>query len=553
MSNTLLTNASLWGQGNNWSFTGIHRQLQGISDHIWQSLDVIFLPNMQFECCMILQNTRDRNFDIFATSGESTAWVLLWKTRSRSIGVRVCPVAQIQLFQHFIWSACVDYGCILERSFGSSAPASYAWKWRRWGIFPSPPTFFDDPDVLFGPCGPPGPPEPPAPPGPPPGWPPDPSPAGERDRVGPGKNARERVPLRPSQPEPQLVPIPMSDDDDDQPPQEERSRRRSRSGERTYPHEQAPQVPQGQPMDTPEADEISDEEFPEMNHSLPSVEPQPSAEQRGRSRTDERSRSRERTPPRSSPHDPDESSATVDPQNRVSDRWRSHQEREDSRRSGPQQQRHDSSQQRGKKTVAERQSSESPKVKKHNSTDSEKDDEEPQKEPRTSSNTQPIGPILPSYSGDGDSEYSEEYSAQSQDSGRTVPYPDLYVLTNEEHWTMTLATHKYAAAVGSFRFSITKDGEQQDVCNLITMPSVQRSLYLNEATNDCEFKKKESKFVMELMVKQETCWNAVWPPAEELQEQEPKWDLVRKRKPKKLEDTTNNLLKQNILIQILGW
>ena len=102
--------------------------------------------------------------------------------------------------------------------------------------------------------------------------------------MGPGKNSRERVPLRPSQPEPQLVPIPMSDDVVVQPPQEERSRRRSRSRERTHPHAQAPQVPQGQPMDTPEADEISDEEFPDMNHSSPS------AEQGGRSRRDERSR-----------------------------------------------------------------------------------------------------------------------------------------------------------------------------------------------------------------------------------------------------------------------
>ena len=32
--------------------------------------------------------------DIFAASGESTAWVLLWKTRSRPIGVRVCFVVQ---------------------------------------------------------------------------------------------------------------------------------------------------------------------------------------------------------------------------------------------------------------------------------------------------------------------------------------------------------------------------------------------------------------------------------------------------------------------------
>ena len=39
-----------------------------------------FLPNMQFECCMILQGTLGSNFDICAASGESTAWVLLWKT-----------------------------------------------------------------------------------------------------------------------------------------------------------------------------------------------------------------------------------------------------------------------------------------------------------------------------------------------------------------------------------------------------------------------------------------------------------------------------------------
>ena len=151
----------------------------------------------------------------------------------------------------------------------------------------------------------------------------------------------------------------------------------------------------------------------------------------------------------------------MDSQNRVDDFSRSHQEREDSRRSGAQQQRHDSSQQRGKKTVDERQASESPKAKKHKSTDSE------------------------------ESEYSDEYCAQNQDSGRTVFYPDLFVLTKEEHWTMTPATHKYAAAAGSFCFSITEDGEQQEVCNLITIPNLQRSLYLNEATNDYEIIKTE--------------------------------------------------------------
>ena len=67
---------------------------------------------------------------------------------------------------------------------------------------------------------------------------------------------------------------------------------------------------------------------------------------------------------------------------------------------------------------------------------------------------------------------------------RPLYYPDLYVLTNDVHWTMTPETQKYAAAAGSFRFSMTENGEQQDKCNLITMPCVQRSLYLDGATND---------------------------------------------------------------------
>ena len=49
---------------------------------------------------------------------------------------------------------------------------------------------------------------------------------------------------------------------------------------------------------------------------------------------------------------------------------------------------------------------------------------------------------------------------------------------------MTPETHKYEAAAGSFCFQIAEHGKQQDICNLITMPCVQRSLYLNEVTND---------------------------------------------------------------------
>ena len=38
---------------------------------------------------MLLQGTLGGDFDIFAASDESTAWMLFWKTRSRPIGVRV--------------------------------------------------------------------------------------------------------------------------------------------------------------------------------------------------------------------------------------------------------------------------------------------------------------------------------------------------------------------------------------------------------------------------------------------------------------------------------
>ena len=75
---------------------------------------------------------------------------------------------------------------------------------------PSPPTFFDDPDVPFKPCGPPAPPEPHEPPGSPglpPGWPPAPSPAGGGERVEPRSSSRERFPPRPSQPELQVLPM----------------------------------------------------------------------------------------------------------------------------------------------------------------------------------------------------------------------------------------------------------------------------------------------------------------------------------------------------------
>ena len=242
---------------------------------------------------------------------------------------------------------------------------------------------------------------------------------------------------RPSPPKPQTILIPVSDGDDDQPPQEERQRERSRSRERVHPHVQVPQVPQIQPTVTPEPDDgESEEDFTAMNPSSPSAGPRPSIEQRGRSRRNERSSSHVRLPPRSSSHAgqhrqpvappsgvqqtqtlatlcADEDSATVDPRNRVSDRSRSPQEQEGSRKQGPQIQ-------RGKKTTTEKQPGELPKAEKYKSMDSDEDDEEPQSEPGTCSNSEPTARVLPYYqgpaasaiSGKEDSVYSDECSAQ---------------------------------------------------------------------------------------------------------------------------------------------
>ena len=104
MFGTPLTNASHWAQGNSWSFTGIHRQLHRIFLRIWQSFDVIF-------CRICTSNTAwfsRASLDAILTSLRPAVNPLLGcsseNPRSRPIGVRVCPVAPIQLFQHRIWS-----------------------------------------------------------------------------------------------------------------------------------------------------------------------------------------------------------------------------------------------------------------------------------------------------------------------------------------------------------------------------------------------------------------------------------------------------------------
>ena len=210
-------------------------------------------------------------------------------------------------------------------------------------------------------------------------------------------------------------------------------------------------------MVIPEPDDVSDEDFTAVNPSSPAGL-SPSAEQRSRSRREERSRSRERVPAHSSSHASqqsqsvvppgvsqtrtlatealDEDSATVDPQNRVNNRSRRPQK------------------QKGEKTVAEisrvtyrRPTSTSPWIQMRKMQNL--------KRPGTSSTSQPTDPVLLYHQGqaenfqgptvldnsaDENSEFCDEYSAQSRDSERTLYYPVLYVLTNDEHWTMTPET-----------------------------------------------------------------------------------------------------------------
>ena len=69
-------------------------------------------------------------------------------------------------------------------------------------------------------------------------------------------------------------------------------------------------------------------------------------------------------------------------------------------------------------------------------------------------------------------------STRSHDSGRTVLYPDLNVLTNDEHWTMTPEAHKYAAAAGPFLFrdygkrrtTVCLQLDHYTVCEAIIVP-----------------------------------------------------------------------------------
>ena len=103
---------------------------------------------------MSLQGTLGHAFDISAASGESTAWVLLWKTRSRPIGVRVCPVVLVEFFSTAFdpreWTMVVVWKEDSGRQLPLITPENEG---RDETSSTSPPrfTFIDDPDVHLSP------------------------------------------------------------------------------------------------------------------------------------------------------------------------------------------------------------------------------------------------------------------------------------------------------------------------------------------------------------------------------------------------------------------
>ena len=100
------------------------------------------------------------------------------------------------------------------------------------------------------------------------------------------------------------------------------------------------------------------------------------------------------------------------------------------------------------------------------------------------------GPAASANSEDENTEKSDEFSARSQDSGRTLLDPDLYFLTNDEHWTAAPET-QVCSCSRVILFVTTPNVEQQDVGNLTTIPSVQRSLCIEEVTDDSSSRRVE--------------------------------------------------------------
>ena len=67
-------------------------------------------------------------------------------------------------------------------------------------------------------------------------------------------------------------------------------------------------------------------------------------------------------------------------------------------------------------------------------------------------------------------------------------HPNLHILTDDEHWTVTLETHKYEAAARSFCVVTTANGEQQDVYNFTLDDSSSTQVEISTGVN-CRIRK----------------------------------------------------------------
>ena len=68
-----------------------------------------------------------------------------------------------------------------------------------------------------------------------------------------------------------------------------------------------------------------------------------------------------------------------------------------------------------------------------------------------------------------DSEYSDEYSPESEDVERILNNPDLYDLNDDEHWILISIVYRYTVAVGSFFFQTIESEINRKLSNLITI------------------------------------------------------------------------------------
>ena len=204
----ILRNVSRWAQGNKWSFTG---NPSAVAKHLSPHMAVLrrhFSWICSLSAVWFSKALGEANLTFLLPSVKPLLGHSLWKNRSRPIGVRICPAAKFNFFSTAFdprkWTLVVCWKESLGRQPKLIAPENEGGDNTNYS---SPPnvTFFDDPEVPFGPQGPQprAPPEPhqpsgqPGPPGIPPCLPAAPSPAGDRERVETGYTMRERLHLHP--------------------------------------------------------------------------------------------------------------------------------------------------------------------------------------------------------------------------------------------------------------------------------------------------------------------------------------------------------------------